>query len=105
VIRRAALLALAAGLSASTPPARAQDPTAADAGARALEAPELGSIPLDPEGHARLAQALQAGAYDRAEALLLEAYGREPRSPALLRLLGGVLFLTGEYLDSAIALK
>jgi tetratricopeptide (TPR) repeat protein len=105
VIRRVALVALAAGLCASTPPADAQDPAAAAVGARALDAPDLASIPLDPEGHAQLAKALQAGAYDRAQALLLEAYGREPRSPALLRVLGGVLFLTGQDLDSAIALK
>jgi tetratricopeptide (TPR) repeat protein len=53
----------------------------------------------------RIDQALKAGAYDRAQSLLVEEYERSPRSPALLRVLGGVLFLTGEYLNSAIALK
>jgi tetratricopeptide (TPR) repeat protein len=70
-----------------------------------LEARDLAAIPLDEGGRARLAEALKAGAYDRAQTVLLEAYGRTPRSAALLRLLGGVLFVTGEYLDSAIALK
>ena len=102
--RGAALVALAAALGA-TPVAAAQDPPSAAAGMSALEARDLDAIPLDESGRARLGEALKAGAYDRAQAVLLEAYGRAPRSPALLRLLGGVLFVTGEYLDSAIALK
>jgi tetratricopeptide (TPR) repeat protein len=104
VTRGAALVALAAALCA-TPVAEAQDPPSAAAGMSALEARDLDAIPLDAGGRARLGEALKAGAYDRAQAVLLEAYGRAPRSPALLRLLGGVLFVTGEYLDCAIALK
>jgi tetratricopeptide (TPR) repeat protein len=90
VTRRAAAIALAAGLGFSAPAAPAQDPPAAAAGVRSLEKPDLDSIPLDADERARLAQAFEAGA---------------PRSPGLLRLLGGVLFVTGEYLDSAIALE
>jgi tetratricopeptide (TPR) repeat protein len=105
VSRRAALVALAASLAASTPAAPAQDPPAAAAGVRALEARDIEAASLDAESRARLSQALAAGAYDRAQAVLLEAYARAPRSPAVLRLLGGVLFVTGVYLDSAIALK
>jgi tetratricopeptide (TPR) repeat protein len=105
VTRRAAAVALAAGLGFSAPAAPAQDPPAAAAGVRSFDARDLDSIPLDADERTHLAQALEAGAYDRAQAVLLGAYTRAPRSPALLRLLGGVLFVTGEYLDSAIALK
>jgi tetratricopeptide (TPR) repeat protein len=105
VHRRAVLVALAGSLCIPGPAAPAQDPPAAVAGVRALEARDLDAIPLDEDGRRRLAEALKAGAYYRAQAVLLEAYGRAPGSPALLRLLGGVLFVTGAYLDSAIALK
>ena len=102
--RAAALVALAAALCA-TPVAEAQDPPSAAAGMSALEARDLDSLPLDADGRTRIAQALAGGAYDEAQGLLLVAYARNPQSPELLRLLGGVLFVTGEYLNSAIALK
>jgi tetratricopeptide (TPR) repeat protein len=104
VTGRAALVALAAALGA-TPVAAAQDPPAAAAGMSALEARDLDSLPLDADGRTRIAQALAGGAYDEVQGLLLGAYARNPQSPELLRLLGGVLFVTGEYLNSAIALK
>jgi tetratricopeptide (TPR) repeat protein len=103
VTRRAAAVALAAFLGGAA--AEAQDPAATAATAGSLDARDLASIPLDDGERTRLAQALGAGAYDRAQAILLDAYARTPGSPALLRLLGGVLFVTGEYFDSAIALK
>ena len=102
---RAAVVALAAGLAFSAPAAHAQDPSAAAAGVRPLDARDLDSLPLDADGRTRIAQALAGGAYDEAQGLLLVAYARNPQSPELLRLLGGVLFVTGEYLNSAIALK
>jgi len=105
VTRRAAVAALAAGLAFTAQRAPAQDPPAAAAGVRSFDARDLDSIPLDADERTHLAQALEGGAYDRAQAVLLDAYARAPRSPALLRLLGGVLFMTAEYLDSAIALK
>jgi tetratricopeptide (TPR) repeat protein len=105
VTRRAAVVALAAGVGFSAPAAPAQDPPAAAAGARSFDARDLDSVPLEADERTHLAQALEAGAYDRAQAVLLDAYARTPGSPALLRLLGGVLFVTGEYFDSAIALK
>ena len=101
--RRAAAVALAALLLGAA--AAAQDPAAAAAGAGSLDARDLDQVPLEDGERTRLAEALKAGAYDRAQAVLLDAYARSPRSPALLRLLGGVLFVRGEYLDSAIALK
>jgi tetratricopeptide (TPR) repeat protein len=104
VTRRAAAVTLAALLLGAAA-AAAQDPAAAAAGAGSLDARDLDQVPLESGERRRLAQALQAGSYDRAQAILLDAYARTPRAPALLRLLGGVLFVRGEYLDSAIALK
>jgi tetratricopeptide (TPR) repeat protein len=72
---------------------------------RPPEAADLDSALLDSGRRLRIDQALRTRAYDRAQALLLEEVERTPRSPALLRLLGSVLFVTGEYLRSAIALK
>jgi tetratricopeptide (TPR) repeat protein len=60
---------------------------------------------MEADRRARIDEALRSGAYDRARALLLREVELNPRSPELLRLVGGVLFVTGEYLDSAIALK
>ena len=59
----------------------------------------------EAERRARIEEALRARAYERAETLLLEAVEREPRSAELLRLLGGVFFLRGNYLGAAIAFK
>ena len=60
---------------------------------------------LDGERRARLEEALQSGAHEQAEALLVEAIERAPDSPDLLRLLGGVFFVQGRYLNAAVALK
>jgi len=72
--------------------------------------PELGLRGPDEAGpaaerRARIEEALRAHAYDQAETLLLEAVEREPQSPELLRVLGGVLFLRGRPLNAAVAFK
>jgi tetratricopeptide (TPR) repeat protein len=53
----------------------------------------------------RIEEAIRARAYDRAETLLLEAIEQEPQAPELLRLLGGVFFVRGNYLSAAVAIK
>jgi len=80
------------------------------AGASAQETPpldgrELGASHVAPDRRAAIEAALRDKAWDRARALLSEEVVRDPRSPELLRLLAGVLFVTGEYLDCAIAFK
>src|SRR5205823_11657971 len=54
---------------------------------------------------ALIAQALAGGAYEQAQVMLVEEATRNPRSPELLRLLGGVYFVRKEFLGSAIAFK
>ncbi|HEY6547575.1 MAG TPA: tetratricopeptide repeat protein [Vicinamibacteria bacterium] len=98
----ALLLVLAQGPLAS--PASPQEPRP-DPASSPLDPSALARIPLDGAHRADIAQALEAGAYDRAETLLLEAVERQPASPDLLRLLGGVLFLRGRALNAAVALK
>ncbi len=71
-------------------------------------APTLASVqelPLDPEQRGRLHQALQAKDYATAERLLVTEIEAQPKSGELLRLLGGILFLDQQYLNSVIALK
>jgi tetratricopeptide (TPR) repeat protein len=105
---RTALAALArsASLSAAmASPVAAQQPPADEVGMPRVDAHELEALPLDAERRARIDQALRTASYAEAQTLLLEEVGRTPSSPELLRLLGGVLFLTGDYLSSAIALK
>jgi tetratricopeptide (TPR) repeat protein len=62
------------------------------------------AAPAD-ERRARIAEALRTGAYDRAEALLLEAAEAQPRSAEVLRQLGGVFLARGRPLNAAVALK
>jgi tetratricopeptide (TPR) repeat protein len=93
-----ALVVLVASAAAQEPLPR-PDPSLPDLGAA------LARTGLDGERRVRLEQALREGAYDRAEALLVEAVEREPGSPELLRLLGGVFFVRGRALNAAVALK
>jgi tetratricopeptide (TPR) repeat protein len=102
---RAAAALAAACLILSAAPAAAQDTTREEPPMPPVDSRGLDAISLDAGRRARIDEALRTGAYGRAQALLLEEFERNPRSPELLRLLGGVLFVTGEYLDSAIALK
>ncbi len=65
----------------------------------------LQNAPLDPARRAILEAAVKSHGYARAETMLMEEINRNPRSPSLLTLLGGIFFLDGKYLDSTIALK
>lgn len=101
-MRRAALALAAVTLVA---PASAQEPARPDT-LPELAPDTVASLPGLGRDRARsLAAALRAGAYDRAEILLVEAAQREPVPIELLRLLGSVSFLGGNYLNAAIALK
>src|SRR5213594_4272471 len=65
----------------------------------------LEEAPLDPARRLSLQAAIKSRDYARAEALLLEEINRNPKSPQLLTLAGGIFFLDGKYLNSAIAMK
>jgi tetratricopeptide (TPR) repeat protein len=65
----------------------------------------LKSLPLDPQSRAGLEKSLKARDFKRAEIILLKGLERTPKSPQLLTLVGGVFFLDGEYLNSAVAMK
>ena len=71
----------------------------------ALSPRALESAPLDPARRASLEEAIRNRDFARAETLLVEEIERNPKSPALLTLLGGVFFLDGKYLNSAVAMK
>jgi tetratricopeptide (TPR) repeat protein len=102
--RARAAVALAAAAWAMT--AAAQEPGAPDGAPLDLPALPAAALPgLDPNKGRALAAALRTGAYERAEELLVEAAQREGAPPELLRVLGGVSFLRGHYLNAAIALK
>jgi len=65
----------------------------------------LRDLPLGAEAQDNLKHAIQERRYRQAETLLLEQSQQNPKSPALFKLLGAVLFLDGQYLNSAIAFK
>jgi tetratricopeptide (TPR) repeat protein len=104
-VRRAAPAPAAciAALVAAT--AAAQEPPRPDASFAPLDARELDAAGLATERRTLIAQALSAGAYERAQTMLVEEAKRNPGSPELLRLLGGVRFLQREYLGAAVAFK
>ena len=90
--RFTAAFALAAASALAQAPPPSSDPPGPD--------PNLGGLDKGgPQGERRgqIASALAARDYDRAEALLLEAVEQEPKSPDLLRLLGGVFFVKGRH--------
>lgn len=102
-MRRAALALAAMTL---VPPAGAQEPARPETAPPELAPDAAASLPgFDGDRARALSAALRAGAYDRAEILLVEAAQREPVPLELLRLLGTVSFLGGNYLNAAIALK
>ena len=68
-------------------------------------AEELSNTPLDMQQQQEIKKAVRRHAYTRAERLLLAEIGRHPHSPVMLRILGGIFFLDGKYLNSAIAYK
>lgn len=63
------------------------------------------SLPLDAAIRSNLAEAIKARNYGPAEKILLDETARHPQSQSLYALLGDVLFLDGNYLNSAIAMK
>jgi len=65
----------------------------------------LMGVPLDPSVRAQVEEALQGRQYNRAEAILLDQYNKNPGSAPLLVLLGRIFFLDGKYGNCAIALK
>lgn len=105
--RSPAVLTLAAILWASSAATAGamQAPVTAPPIDQRLDARDLDAAPLETDVRRSLQEAFDTRAYDRAQALLRGAYERNPGSPEILRLLGGVLFVNGRYLDSAIALK
>ena len=102
---RATLVVCVTVFTALAPRVDPQEPPRTDLGERRVESGELDAVRMGADRRARIDRALKTGAYDEAQALLLEAVERSPQSPELLRVLGGVFFVTGQYLDSAIALK
>jgi len=60
---------------------------------------------LEPAIRSQLEQALSSRDYPRAEVLLADEIGRDPKRPDLLKLLGHVFFLEGRYLNCAVAMK
>ena len=85
--------------------ASAQEPSRPEGTVVPLDARDLDAAGLAVNRRAIIAQALAAGAYEQAQAMLVEEATRNPRSPELLRLLGGVRFVQRQYLASAIAFK
>ena len=98
--RLTAALALLAATAAAQQPAPPPDPQPPD-----LSLGGLGKGGPQAERRGRIAEAVTARDYGRAEALLLEAIEQEPRSSDLLRLLGGIFFVTGRHLNAAVAFK
>lgn len=60
---------------------------------------------LDLASRAKIKEAIRKRDYTRAEELLVDAIRTRPQSPELLTFLGGVFFLDGKYLNSAVAMK
>jgi tetratricopeptide (TPR) repeat protein len=65
----------------------------------------LQAAPLEADRRASLSVAVKGRNYGVAEKILLEEIGRNSEPQPLLTLLGGIFFLDGKYLDSAIAFK
>ena len=97
------LLAFLAVVVAVT--ASAQEPARPDGTVVPLDAREMDAAGVAADRRALIAQALTGRAYEQAQVMLMEEVDRNPRSPELLRLLGGVLFVRKEFLGSAIAFK
>ncbi len=102
---RAAPVAVAGLAALVAMAAAAQEPARPEAGFAPLDTRELDAAGLTAARRARIAQVLATGAYDQAQALLVEEAKLNPGSPELLRLLGGVRFMQREYLGAAIAFK
>lgn len=53
----------------------------------------------------QIEQAIEKRDYPRAEKVLVDQIHRQPKSPDLLKVLGGIFFLDGKYLNAAVAYK
>jgi len=62
-------------------------------------------LPISETQRTTLRDAIKARNYPRAEALLVGESERQPQSPELLTVLGGIFFLDGKYLNCAVAMK
>jgi tetratricopeptide (TPR) repeat protein len=99
-------LALVLTLLVPVPPAAAQEPQRPEDSVQlGVFDGELPTAGIEGERGAGIAEALRTRNYDRAETLLLEAAEAQPENAAVLRLLGGLLFLRGRPLNAAVALK
>ena len=94
---------LVAALLAAVPYVRGQE--LRDIPATGVSPGALEEAPLDPARRLSLQVAIKSRNYARAETLLLEDIRRNPKSPQLLTLAGGIFFLDGKYLNSAISMK
>ncbi|PYQ16652.1 MAG: hypothetical protein DMF80_03905 [Acidobacteria bacterium] len=104
-MRREASVSAACVVALAAMTAAAQEPPRPDPGFAPLDARDLDAAALAVDRRALIAQALAGGAYEQAQAMLVEEAKRNPRSPELLRLLGGVRFMQREYFGAAIAFK
>src|SRR5256712_8312179 len=86
-------------LQLSTP---SQEPRLEDAIKESPSPSALESVPMGPSLRASLREALGARDYTRAETLLADEINQNPKSPQLLTLLGGIFFLVGKYLNTAL---
>ena len=62
-------------------------------------------LPISEAERTTLREAIQARNYARAETLLAGEIERQPKSPELFTMAGGVFFLDGKYLNCAVAMK
>jgi tetratricopeptide (TPR) repeat protein len=83
----------------------AQDLRLQDIPRGGMAEPTLEMTGLDHALRASVEDAVRARDYTRAETLLVDHVGKNPSSPGALKLLGGIFFLDGKYLNSAIAYK
>ncbi|MGH9454891.1 MAG: tetratricopeptide repeat protein [Terriglobia bacterium] len=63
------------------------------------------SLPMDAASRGALTGAVKSRQYVQAERILINAIRQNPKSPRLLSFLGGIYFLNGDYLESAVAMK
>src|SRR5438094_10262968 len=109
-MRRIGILVISSALSACLPVLLSAQDRATQPEVPALEgAPrDLSGLQLTSARRLELEEALNRGDYKSAEAILLEEVERDPKSIRAARLLviaGGIFFLDGQYLNSAIAWK
>ena len=81
------------------PPAQQQDVT------KVPNASVIQSLPMDTASRDTLISAVKSRQYVQAEKILIDAIRKDPESPQLLTVLGGIYFLNGDYLESAVAMK